>query len=57
MGLVLEKKILDHCPVLLLEHCVDYGPTPFRVFHSWFEMAGFDDIVRDSWMQPMKGWF
>lgn len=53
MGLVLEKNIMDHLPILLVEHCIDYGPTPFRVFHSWFEIVGVDDMVRYSWMQTM----
>ncbi|GJW43510.1 RNA-directed DNA polymerase, eukaryota [Tanacetum coccineum] len=25
-----------HRPILLKESHVDYGPTPFRLFHSWF---------------------
>ncbi|GKE26882.1 RNA-directed DNA polymerase, eukaryota, reverse transcriptase zinc-binding domain protein, partial [Tanacetum coccineum] len=37
-GVVLEKGILDHCPILLKEYVVDYGPIPFRFFHSWLEM-------------------
>ncbi|GJR38028.1 RNA-directed DNA polymerase, eukaryota, reverse transcriptase zinc-binding domain protein [Tanacetum coccineum] len=28
---------------------VDYGPTPFRLFHSWFDKKGFDDMVEESW--------
>ncbi|KAL7616301.1 hypothetical protein Lser_V15G00712 [Lactuca serriola] len=48
-ALVLDKNIPDHRPILLLEHRVDYGPTPFRIFHSWFDMDGFDDIVREAW--------
>ena len=49
-AMVLEKKIPDHRPILLTEHVVDYGPIPFRFFHSWMRLDGFDDIVRSSWV-------
>nr|GEX38647.1 RNA-directed DNA polymerase, eukaryota, reverse transcriptase zinc-binding domain protein [Tanacetum cinerariifolium] len=29
---------------------IDYGPTPFRFFHSWFEIKGFDKLVEDTWI-------
>lgn len=53
--MVLGKYILDQHPIMLLEHCVDYGPTPFRVFHSLFMMDCFDDIVCDSWSTTLEG--
>ena len=28
---------------------MDYGPTPFRVFRSWFGMDGFHQFVSDTW--------
>ncbi|GJY20836.1 putative RNA-directed DNA polymerase, eukaryota, reverse transcriptase zinc-binding domain protein [Tanacetum coccineum] len=37
-GVILEKGIPDHRPILLKEHVADFGPTPFRLFHSWLEM-------------------
>ncbi|GJW54014.1 RNA-directed DNA polymerase, eukaryota, reverse transcriptase zinc-binding domain protein [Tanacetum coccineum] len=39
----------DHCPILLRESKVDYGPTPFRFFHSWLEIDGFHNLVIDTW--------
>ncbi|GJX41629.1 RNA-directed DNA polymerase, eukaryota, partial [Tanacetum coccineum] len=41
--------------VLLREHKADYGPPPFRLFHSWMELDGFDDLVKDSWEVPVVG--
>ncbi|GJY95466.1 RNA-directed DNA polymerase, eukaryota [Tanacetum coccineum] len=35
IDLPLEGRLSDHRPILLRESSVDYGPTPFRVFHSW----------------------
>lgn len=54
-GMVLEKKISDHRPILFSEHIVDYGPYSFRLFHSSFNVDGFDVVVRDSWNSPIMG--
>nr|GEZ05194.1 RNA-directed DNA polymerase, eukaryota, reverse transcriptase zinc-binding domain protein [Tanacetum cinerariifolium] len=27
----------------------DFGPTPFRIYHSWFKRVGFDDMVEQTW--------
>ncbi|GKB05354.1 putative RNA-directed DNA polymerase, eukaryota, reverse transcriptase zinc-binding domain protein [Tanacetum coccineum] len=48
-GVVLVKGIPDHRPILLRENVVDYGPTPFRFFHSWLEMEGFHNLVTSTW--------
>ncbi|GJZ05701.1 RNA-directed DNA polymerase, eukaryota, reverse transcriptase zinc-binding domain protein [Tanacetum coccineum] len=44
-----DKHLSDHRPILMRELNVDYGATPFRVFHSWFNMEGFDKVVENSW--------
>ena len=54
-SLVLEKNLLDHRLIILIEQPVDYGPTLFRIFHSWFELDDFDEIVRGSWSQLVVG--
>ncbi|GJU95114.1 RNA-directed DNA polymerase, eukaryota, reverse transcriptase zinc-binding domain protein, partial [Tanacetum coccineum] len=38
-----------------LEQQVNYGPHPFRLFHSWMELEGFDKLVKDSWEMPVAG--
>ncbi|GJX13432.1 RNA-directed DNA polymerase, eukaryota, reverse transcriptase zinc-binding domain protein [Tanacetum coccineum] len=45
----LDKLWYDHNPILL--HCkkFDYGPTPFRFYHSWFNRDGFDDFMSTEW--------
>nr|GFB10170.1 hypothetical protein [Tanacetum cinerariifolium] len=48
-GLILEKGIPDHRPILLKESVADYGPTPFRFYHSWLGMDGFQKLVADTW--------
>ncbi|GJU48910.1 RNA-directed DNA polymerase, eukaryota [Tanacetum coccineum] len=45
----LDRHLSDHRPIILREIFVDYGATPFRLFHSWFSWDGFDNLVADSW--------
>nr|GEV26057.1 hypothetical protein [Tanacetum cinerariifolium] len=44
-----HSHLSDHRPVLLREVVSDYGPTPFLVFHSWFSLQGFDQMVIHTW--------
>nr|GEU57290.1 RNA-directed DNA polymerase, eukaryota [Tanacetum cinerariifolium] len=41
--------LCNHRPILLNEIHTDYGPTPFRVYHSWFKRDGFDALVENAW--------
>nr|GEV22641.1 RNA-directed DNA polymerase, eukaryota [Tanacetum cinerariifolium] len=45
----LDRHLSDHRPILLKEVCSDFGPSPFRVFHSWLDLPGFDGLVSKSW--------
>nr|GEU96575.1 RNA-directed DNA polymerase, eukaryota, reverse transcriptase zinc-binding domain protein [Tanacetum cinerariifolium] len=29
----------------------DYGPIPFKFFHYWFELDGFDKLVEQTWLE------
>ncbi|GJX96557.1 RNA-directed DNA polymerase, eukaryota [Tanacetum coccineum] len=48
-AICLDKHLSDHHHILMRELNVDYGVIPFRVFHSWFNMEGFDKMVENSW--------
>nr|GEV68229.1 RNA-directed DNA polymerase, eukaryota [Tanacetum cinerariifolium] len=48
-ALCLDCHLSDHRPILLNEIHTDYGPVPFRVYHSWFKREGFDDMVKLAW--------
>ncbi|GJS76678.1 RNA-directed DNA polymerase, eukaryota [Tanacetum coccineum] len=48
-GVCLDKHLSDHRPILLREVVSDYGPIPFRMYHSWFNLQGFDYMVRETW--------
>nr|GEZ99102.1 RNA-directed DNA polymerase, eukaryota [Tanacetum cinerariifolium] len=50
-AITLERYLSDHRPMLLREYHFDYGPTPFKFFHYWFEMEGFSKIVDDAWKE------
>ncbi|GJW94067.1 RNA-directed DNA polymerase, eukaryota [Tanacetum coccineum] len=45
----LDRHLSDHRPIILKESSVDYGPTPFRIYHSWFSYEGFDAMVSQAW--------
>ncbi|GJS51508.1 putative reverse transcriptase domain-containing protein [Tanacetum coccineum] len=46
-GSILSRHLLDHMPIMLKETSTDYGPTPFRLFHSWLLIESFGQIVVD----------
>ncbi|GKC44492.1 RNA-directed DNA polymerase, eukaryota [Tanacetum coccineum] len=48
-ALFLDRNLSDHRPILMRELSIDYGHTPFRFFHSWFNLEGFDKMIEDTW--------
>ncbi|GJY79704.1 RNA-directed DNA polymerase, eukaryota [Tanacetum coccineum] len=48
-AICLDRRFYDHRPIIMRESIVDYGPTPFHVFHSWFSKDGFDKLIEDTW--------
>ncbi|GJW84461.1 RNA-directed DNA polymerase, eukaryota [Tanacetum coccineum] len=48
-ALSLDRHLSDHRPIIMREAMVNYGPSLFRVYHSWFTKDGFDKLVDDSW--------
>nr|GEV31949.1 RNA-directed DNA polymerase, eukaryota [Tanacetum cinerariifolium] len=49
-ALCLDHNLYDHRPILLREVNIDFGLTPFRFFHSWFSLDGFDKMVEVAWL-------
>ncbi|GJZ98807.1 RNA-directed DNA polymerase, eukaryota [Tanacetum coccineum] len=49
-ALCLDRHLSDHRPILLHEVPTDFGPTPFRFYHSWFTLDGFDEMVEQAWL-------
>ncbi|GKE17666.1 RNA-directed DNA polymerase, eukaryota [Tanacetum coccineum] len=50
-AITLDRFLSDHRPILLLESTHDYGPIPFRFFHYWLEMEGFENFVNEVWRE------
>ena len=48
-ALCLERHLSNYRPILLREVFSDFGPIPFRFYHSWFNLEGFDDMVEQTW--------
>nr|GFB27342.1 RNA-directed DNA polymerase, eukaryota [Tanacetum cinerariifolium] len=48
-GVCLDRHLSDHRPILLKEIYSNFGPTPFRLYHSWFRRKGFDAMVIQAW--------
>ncbi|GJY53975.1 RNA-directed DNA polymerase, eukaryota [Tanacetum coccineum] len=49
LGSVYNAHLSDHRPILLQEVVTDYGSSPFRVYHSWFSLQDFDQMVSETW--------
>nr|GEY88243.1 RNA-directed DNA polymerase, eukaryota [Tanacetum cinerariifolium] len=45
-----DRHLSDHRPILLREVYVDFGPIPFRFYHSWFDHVGFDEMIKSAWV-------
>ncbi|XP_076886582.1 uncharacterized protein LOC143536489 [Bidens hawaiensis] len=44
----LPRFLSDHSPIILATDPIDYGPLPFRVFNSWLDRPGFEEIVKNA---------
>ncbi|GJS28838.1 RNA-directed DNA polymerase, eukaryota [Tanacetum coccineum] len=48
-ALCLNRHLSDHRLILLCEVYSDFGLIPFRFYHSWFSLEGFDAMVEQTW--------
>ncbi|XP_071727949.1 uncharacterized protein [Rutidosis leptorrhynchoides] len=48
-GSVLDRGYSDHSPIFLFQDKVDFGPTYFKIFDSWFDRTDFDVTLRNAW--------
>nr|GFA92259.1 RNA-directed DNA polymerase, eukaryota [Tanacetum cinerariifolium] len=44
-----HPNLSDHRLILLQEVVTDFRPSPFHVYHFWFDYKGFDSMVLDTW--------
>ncbi|GKC25876.1 RNA-directed DNA polymerase, eukaryota [Tanacetum coccineum] len=45
----MDRYLSDHRPILMREAQFDYGPIPFKLYHYWFELEGFDTFMERTW--------
>ncbi|XP_071727736.1 uncharacterized protein [Rutidosis leptorrhynchoides] len=38
----LDRSVSDHCPILMSDGEVDFGPKPFKIYDDWFGVEGID---------------
>ncbi|GKC40920.1 RNA-directed DNA polymerase, eukaryota [Tanacetum coccineum] len=48
-AICLDRHLSDHRPILLRDVIADYGATPFRLYHSWLSLSGFEHMVNHTW--------
>ncbi|XP_020234693.1 uncharacterized protein LOC109814631 [Cajanus cajan] len=55
--MVLDRNISDHCPILLKNVEVDWGPKPFRFLDCWLHDKDFRPLVEKTWEEMnVHGW-
>lgn len=53
----LPRTLSDHCPIILKEKILNWGPKPFRVFNGWNEIPGYVEFVKEQWGGlQVRGW-
>ncbi|GKF36863.1 hypothetical protein Tco_0113621 [Tanacetum coccineum] len=45
----LDRKLSDHCPIVLKDVDLDFGPKPFRAFDIWLEERDIRNVVEEAW--------
>ncbi|XP_071718126.1 uncharacterized protein [Rutidosis leptorrhynchoides] len=45
---VFDRDISDHCPIMLRDSHVDFGPKPIKIFDEWYELEGVQQVIKDT---------
>ncbi|GKC42947.1 reverse transcriptase domain, reverse transcriptase zinc-binding domain protein, partial [Tanacetum coccineum] len=48
-AIALDRKLLDHCPIMLKDIDMDFGPKPFKVYDMWLEEVDIEQVVHGAW--------
>ncbi|GJW10071.1 transposon TX1 [Tanacetum coccineum] len=51
----LDRKLSDHCHIVLKYMDLDFGPKPFRVFDIWLDEVDIDQVVVNAWNKTVWG--
>ncbi|XP_071717402.1 uncharacterized protein [Rutidosis leptorrhynchoides] len=50
----LDREESDHCPLLLRDGIINYGPKPFKIFDEWLNKDGVDKIINEGWIKNVR---
>ncbi|GKG41083.1 RNA-directed DNA polymerase, eukaryota, partial [Tanacetum coccineum] len=53
-NLSVDRRLSDHCPIVLKDMELDFGPKPFRVFDMWLDDDEIDNVFRLAWEKPVR---
>ncbi|GKE93277.1 putative RNA-directed DNA polymerase, partial [Tanacetum coccineum] len=53
-AVVLDRKLSDHCPIVLKDIDVNFGPKPFKALDIWLEESDIESIVAGAWSINQK---
>ncbi|XP_071705236.1 uncharacterized protein [Rutidosis leptorrhynchoides] len=53
--IALDRKVSDHCPIMMSDGEVNFGPKPFKIFDEWLLVDGIGDVIAESWKGTMEG--
>ncbi|XP_071727353.1 uncharacterized protein [Rutidosis leptorrhynchoides] len=51
----LDRRESDHCPLILRDGVIDFGPKPFKIFDVWLFEEGVDKIIQEGWCKDVHG--
>ncbi|GJR09593.1 transposon TX1, partial [Tanacetum coccineum] len=51
----LDQKLSNHCPIVLKDMDLDFGPKPFRFFDIWLDEVNIDQVVVNAWNKTVRG--
>ncbi|GKA93535.1 hypothetical protein Tco_0815521 [Tanacetum coccineum] len=54
---VLDRLWSDHNPVIFHVSKVDYGPIPFKNFHSWLHRNDLDEVIKSGYSNALDSSF
>nr|GFA27440.1 RNA-directed DNA polymerase, eukaryota [Tanacetum cinerariifolium] len=54
LAICLDMHLSDRRPILLRDVIADYGATPFRLYHSWLTLSGFEQLFINESKQKAK---
>ncbi|XP_071694529.1 uncharacterized protein [Rutidosis leptorrhynchoides] len=54
-AIVLDRKFSDHCPIVLRDKVIDFGPKPFRFFDEWLNVDEANEIMKKAWGEEVNG--